>query len=70
MRKKKHLHRKCFSLSSLQIDRLNRMVLTADMSLSEIVRQAIDQYLDQREPSLGLAPINEAERLSLKDGDS
>ncbi len=64
------LQRKHFSLSSLQIQRLERLAQVTDLSLSELARNAVDDFLDKRETALGLAPLRGDDGLSLKSDSS
>jgi Mn-dependent DtxR family transcriptional regulator len=51
------LHRKTFLITGFQIARLERLAKETDQNLSELIRRAIDTYLDDQEKSLGLTTM-------------
>jgi len=51
------LHRKTFLITGLQMARLERLAKETDQNLSELIRRAIDVYLDEQEQSLGLTTM-------------
>ncbi|MBM3241866.1 ribbon-helix-helix protein, CopG family [Candidatus Poribacteria bacterium] len=55
------LHRKTFLITGLQIARLERLAKETDQNLSELIRRAIDTYLDDQEKSLGLTTMRWSE---------
>ena len=44
-------------LSERQRERLHRLAEYVDLNAAEIVRRALDRYLDEEEAKLGLQPI-------------
>lgn len=53
-RRRNILNRKTFLLTGLQIARLERLAKETDQNLSELIRRALDFYLDEQEQSLEL----------------
>lgn len=51
--------RKLVSITDSQVTRLNRLANSSDEGLTELVRHAVDNYLDSQEASLGLGAAEE-----------
>jgi hypothetical protein len=50
---------KVVSITDSQVKRLSRLATATDEGLSELVRHAVDNFLDSQEVSMGLGPEEE-----------
>ena len=63
------LNRKTFLITGLQVARLERLAKETDQNLSELIRRALDFYLDEQEQSLSLETLRWTE-VESKNTDS